>query len=89
MDELIQEAPEEAWLTILEIVTQDNSSWNIENLGAGPLEDLLVYHGPVFIGRIEALADNPSVRALAQQAWKNDMTDQVWERLQSIAKRSA
>src|SRR5581483_9461762 len=79
--ELIKDDPEEAWRTILEIAAQDSSSWTLENLGAGPLEDLLVDHGSDFIGRVEALAGDPTIRVLVRHVWKNAMSDEVWARL--------
>jgi uncharacterized protein DUF6869 len=87
MTYLLHYDPNEGWLTILEILNQDKSDWIIENLGAGPLEDLLVYYGEEFISRIEAIADEPAVRLLAQMVWKNEIPDDVWCRLQVVAGR--
>jgi hypothetical protein len=87
MWDLLRVDPNEYWLTILEILHQDKSDWIIENLAAGPLEDLLVAHGPEFIGRIEAIADEPGVRSLAQLVWENEILDDVWRRLQTVAGR--
>src|SRR5436190_968134 len=75
--ELIQNNPNDAWLTILEIAMLDDGNFNIENLGAGPLEDLLVYHGPEAIAYFEAHADDPGIRTLVQHVWKNDMSDEI------------
>jgi len=88
LDELIQNNPNDAWLTILEIAMLDDGKFNIENLGAGPLEDLLVYHGPETIAYIEAHVDDPRIRTLVQHVWKNDMSDEIWVRLRSVAERA-
>ncbi|QEX22838.1 hypothetical protein FRZ61_27710 [Hypericibacter adhaerens] len=87
--ELLHNNPDEAWSTILEILKQDKSDWIIENLAAGPLEDLLVAHGRQFIGHIEAVADDPIFQKLARLVWKNDIPDDVWLRLQAIRNSNA
>lgn len=52
-------------------------------LGAGPLEDLLSYHGNEFIGRVEAEADrNPKFRWVLRQVAQNSIPDDVWHRIQ-------
>ena len=82
--ELTRNEPETALDVILTILRTDSSSTINENLSAGPLEDLLVYHGPEFIARIESeAASNQSFRHLLGGVWKNAMTDDVWNRVQA------
>jgi hypothetical protein len=56
LSDLVSGDPEEGWLMILEILQFDQSSHILENLSAGPLEDLLAMHGPAFIDRVDAEA---------------------------------
>ncbi len=50
---LVWQEPERAWLVILAIVERHPAIWVLASLGAGPLEDLLQTHGPLFIDRVE------------------------------------
>jgi hypothetical protein len=89
MNELIKENPELAWLLIKKILETDNSIKIIQNLSAGPLEDLLVYHGDQFIDRIEAEAkNNPDFAKLLGGVWKNEISDENWERINKVCNRS-
>ena len=88
LDDLLSEDPEEGWLTILQILQQDQSPSIVENLSAGPLEDLLARHGSAFIDRIEAeAARNPAFAKLLGGVWQNRMTDDVWARVQAARDR--
>jgi hypothetical protein len=54
-------------------------------IAAGPLEDLISYHGQLYIDRIEALArKNPRFNYLLGGVWKNASTDDVWSRVEKI-----
>jgi hypothetical protein len=70
------------------LARNDNSDkWGtvIENLAAGPLEDVLVYHGPVIIEVVESYArQNPAFRHLLGGVWQRDMAPEVWERVQAL-----
>ena len=56
-----------------------------ENLSAGPLEDLLVYHGHEVIDRVESEArSNPKFASLLGGVWKNAMADDIWRRIQGV-----
>ena len=59
---------------------QDASQSQIEVFAAGPVEDLLVYHGETIIHKVVALAtrDDNFARVLGG-VWKRDMSDSVWE----------
>ncbi len=88
LDDLLSEDPEEGWLTILRILQLDQSPSIMENLSAGPLEDLLARHGPAFIDRVEAEAARDATFAkLLGGVWRNEMTDEVWARVQAVRDR--
>ncbi|MBX3737996.1 MAG: hypothetical protein KF715_14970, partial [Candidatus Didemnitutus sp.] len=85
MYDLIHEQPDVAFGLILEIWSRDQSWTVIQNLSAGPLEDLLTTHGPEMIGRVEEeAARNSSFRKLLGGVWKNAMHDSVWAKVQEI-----
>jgi hypothetical protein len=51
-------------------------------LAAGALEDLIQFHGPNFIGHIEAESRrNPAFRRLLGGVWRSS-TPEVWARVQ-------
>ena len=82
--ELTRTDPGTAFDVILTILHADDSSTIAEVLSAGPLESLLVYHGPTIIERIEnEAARDPSFRHLLGGVWKNSMAGEVWERVQA------
>src|SRR5262245_19482900 len=56
LDELCGSQPEVAWGIVLEILRRTPSEQVLDNLAAGPLEDILALHGELFIGRVEAQA---------------------------------
>lgn len=85
MWDLNYEDPETAWIIILRILAIDDSGAVMENLSAGPLEDLLVKHGPRFIGRIEQEATkSPKFASLLGGVWRSNMTEDIWQRVQSV-----
>lgn len=78
--------PELCFEMIEQIRSIDHSDIILSNLAAGPLEDLLVNHGELFIDRIEKIAVSDSqMRKLLGAVWKNSMSDSVWERIKAIA----
>jgi hypothetical protein len=82
LDEITE--AEEVWAAILEVLAREPSSTVIQNLAAGPLEDLLEYWGPVFIDRVEVEARrNPSFRHLLGGVWQCS-TPEVWQRIQKV-----
>lgn len=84
----VRRDPERAWRIIHAIRAQDGSDDVLANLAAGPLEDLMVYHGPAFIARVEALSrQDAQFRKLLGAVWRNDMTDDVWRRLSAASHR--
>lgn len=58
---------------------QDTNQSHIEVFSAGPVEDLLVYHGKEVIQRVVALASSdPQFARVLGGVWKRDMADNVW-----------
>ena len=75
------------WRFILMTYKRELSSKVISSLAAGPVEDLLAKFGSRYIDRVEHLAQqDEKFNMLLGGVWKNDMTDEVWQRLQKIRK---
>ena len=75
---------EHLWRFILAAYKRDLSDETNAFLAAGPLEDLLAKQGPDFIERVEELArKDPKFNYLLGGVWRNTMTDEVWQRVQT------
>jgi hypothetical protein len=86
LSDLVRTDPEAAWLVIQEILRKDTGDVILSNLGAGPLEDLLVAHGERVIDRIEERAARDSTfKKLLGVVWKNAMSEHVWKRIKTVA----
>src|SRR4051812_26659984 len=78
-----RDEPEAAWLAIVELSRQALSDDQISLLAAGPLEDLLAYHGEAFIDRVEKEARvHRGFRHLLGGVWRNSISEPVWVRVQ-------
>ena len=77
---------DEVWKIILGIVSATESDWVVGCLGAGPLEDLLVYQAPEFIERIaiETETSPKFKRALSSVCLDADDTP-LYKRVYEIA----
>ena len=85
VDEVMGFGPEQTWVFVLSVNRLEVSSRVTANLAAGPLEDLLVYHGSSYIDRVEAEAmKNERFRSLLGGVWRRDMRDDVWQRVQKL-----
>src|SRR5262245_7875762 len=81
------EDPETAWRAILEILKRDLTDDQTALLAAGPLEDLLVWHGPAFINRVEDEARlNSPFNHLLGGVWRREMPKEIWERIEHARK---
>jgi hypothetical protein len=81
--DLVREDPVEAWKLILTIWSLDQSLPTRQSLSAGPIEELLCFHGEYIIPHIERQAKaDPSFAALLGGVWQNTMSDSIWNRLQ-------
>ena len=87
--EVTHEKPELGLRLILEVLEKDKSNHILEVLSAGPLEDLLAYHGEKIIEVIENEARrNKQFAKLLGGVWQNAMPNHVWERVQKVWDRS-
>lgn len=87
--DMAYEKPEELWDFILEVLSRNRPNEVKEVLAAGPLEDYLAKLGPKVIDKIEKQAGTDAqFKNLLGGVWKNNMTDDVWERVQIFWDRS-
>ena len=87
--EATHEQPETGLKLILLILEKNHSSHILEVLSAGPLEDLLAYHGEQIIESIETEAKkNKLFAGLLGGVWQNTMPDHIWERVKKVWDRS-
>ena len=86
LSKLTRDDPEPAWRVIEKILERDTSDVMLSNVGAGPLEDLLVRHGARFIDRIETRAKSDVMfKKVLGIVWKNAMSEDVWQRVKAVA----
>jgi ABC-type nitrate/sulfonate/bicarbonate transport system substrate-binding protein len=87
--DLALEHPEELWDFILEVLKRDPPDEVIEVLAAGPLEDYIAKLGDSVIERVEQqAASDPKFRSLLGGVWRNNISDDVWRRVQACSDRS-
>lgn len=80
-----RENPERAWGFILLALETPICATHLGEVAAGPLEELLSFHGSEFIERIEAEARvNPKFAHVLGGVWKYQMTDDIWARVQQV-----
>ncbi len=84
--ELVIDDPERAWPIVCEVIRRTTADDILAFVVAGPLEDLLVHHGPAFIDRVEALAaeDAHFKRAVSGVWGWNSMAADVRKRLDDL-----
>ena len=76
--------PEAVWSAVLRIIQHNLSEDQISILAAGPVEDLLAWHGEQFIDRIEAEAHrNPVFAHILGGVWRHDMPQAIWQRVEA------
>jgi hypothetical protein len=84
-DGAAKHAPDAAWAAIVELSRRSLADQQIAVLAAGPLEDLLAYHGPAFIDRVEQEARRyRAFRHLLGGVWPSSISDAVWRRIEAI-----
>ncbi|MDH0865381.1 DUF6869 domain-containing protein [Mitsuaria sp. GD03876] len=82
---ITRDRPEHAWAAILAAVRDPRCTPYLNTLAAGPMEDLLSYHGALFIDRVEAQArSDPRFASFLGGVWRFEMTDDVWARVQAV-----
>ncbi len=73
---------------VFRIARTSSDDWVLENLGAGPLEDL-IDSDPTLLDPIALEAPaSPALRFALQCVWQRDMSEDTWARLQRIANSS-
>ncbi len=86
LDALASDRPGEALAVIWAILERSDDERVLANLAAGPLEDLLVRHGPEVIVAVEARARvDARARKLLGAVWRNAIAEAVWQRLRKLA----
>jgi hypothetical protein len=74
--------PEQTWEAIVQLSASSLSDEEVALLAAGPLEDLILYHGVAFIDRIERQARlHASFRHLLGGVWEAGPKE-VWARVE-------
>jgi len=82
--DLVRQDPAEAWKLILTVWSLDQSMPTRRSLSAGPIEELLCFHGDLMIPHIERQAKaDPAFATLLGGVWQNTMADAIWNRLQT------
>jgi hypothetical protein len=80
--------PEQAWRAIVEIYECRAGEVVLSNLAAGPVEDLLVYHGELVLPWIEQYcAEHAEFVDVLQMVWRNAMSDEVWDGLNRLIRK--
>lgn len=83
--DLVLDRPEEAWAVVLQIIDISDDSKVIENVSAGPLEDLLAFHGDMLIARIaEEAEQNERLRFALGGVWRNNISEEVWQIIEKL-----
>jgi hypothetical protein len=86
LDGLVDDDPNAAWRVIDLIWRNDDSDLMLARVAAGPLEDLLVRHGPQFIDRVtEQARREPVFRKMLGGVWRDAIAEPVWLRLKEVA----
>ena len=91
LDDLVARDPPAAWRLILQILELAGSDDEVlDNLAAGPLEDLLRRHGPKVISWVVSEADtNPAFRNLLTGVDPNAASELAWQRVERAIIKSS
>lgn len=85
LEDLVRQNPEQAWEAIVSISRHSDDAQVLANLAAGPLEDILTYHGPAFIDRFEAYTrQHPEFVPVAKGVWGRGNEHSVWGRVHAV-----
>jgi hypothetical protein len=80
--------PKTGWAAVVTVLAYDSSPRVLENIAAGPIEELLVHHGPKIIDDIERdAAGIARVREALGGVWRSDIDAQVWQRIEKLRSR--
>ncbi len=83
--------PERLWVITLQMISQTTDKLALSYVAAGPLEDLLAYHGPRFIDRVEAVVrrDAHFLEALRSVWGHGSFQPDVYARIQALVSANA
>lgn len=82
--EIGEDDPELTWELILLIFEKTSDPAILGMVAAGPLEDLVDEHGPLFIDRIEEQAkSNPVFKEALHGVWRSS-TREIWARVEAV-----
>jgi hypothetical protein len=84
LDKCCKKDPDFALEIIFDIFNENYTDDSIlENLAAGPLEDLLSRNGPLVIDSIIKFSrENEIFKPVLLYVWRNSISAEVWERIQ-------
>ena len=86
--DLLSDDPGRLWKITLQMIAQAEEGAALAYIAAGPLEDLLTYHGDLFISRVEVLAKSDAHFAEALRGvWGHvRFKPEIYARVQAAAK---
>ena len=85
MHELVRNDPETAWNFLQKMWKLATTDQMLANIAAGPLEDLLKYHGEKFVDVVvEAAQSDPVFKKMLGAVWQNTIPDDVWNRVKAV-----
>ena len=89
VDTIVGKAPETAFRLILLALAQCRTDSEIGRLAAGPLENLVFFHGGRMIEAIEREAsENERFRFLLSGIWgESDVDPEIWRRIQAAVRK--
>jgi hypothetical protein len=80
--DLCLERPDEAWPVVLALVRAARGDLDLAGVAAGPIEQLLNYHGLRMIDEVEReAAQSSSFRRALSGVWSSEIPQPVWERI--------
>lgn len=87
-DEFINAAidqPEKLFLDVMSVLKTEDSDLVLKAIGAGPLEDLLIYHGEWTINRLrQEVTKCPALRQALREVWLDDEDGSIKEQLRIL-----
>jgi hypothetical protein len=78
LNRLCDEAPLDAWPIIVRLVEMADNDELLEDIGAGPVEELLRKHGPLLLNDVQTLAaSDPRFRQVLSHVWLAERDSEV------------
>jgi len=78
-------SPDECWDIIMDILERSNDPWVLENLAAGPLENLFaIYPEETLVKLEETISNNRKLKKLLAGVWQNLIPLKTWQRIQQL-----